>query len=327
VILEVELEELKKAVVNDRPENCEGILGYEEDPTGDGLAAEYFDNEDFVGSPVKQTDPNIDFDWNGEAPVTDINHENFSIQWTGYILAPVSSLYRFTTVSDDGNALYINGQEIISHNMGAFGTTKTWMEAMHAEEDSKSVFKTSSAINLIGGVKYQLKMLAFHSVHNEHEEGTDSFVRLKWESDLFNPRIVDPSSLYLGNKIPPLKVTAYFSEDFQLFTLQNFADAFFDSELYKLDDIPLQFQNLNQLRGSTSFSKPEIFLETNIPTTVYIAVSLLEPNPLGTDFLDSQEVMSILKISKNAKPINNVIKAKESIPYRIYRKNFLKGEI
>jgi hypothetical protein len=32
---------------------CEGILGYEEDGAGDGIEAEYFSNEDLVGTPVK----------------------------------------------------------------------------------------------------------------------------------------------------------------------------------------------------------------------------------------------------------------------------------
>jgi len=52
VILEIELEELRKAATDDRPENCEGILGYEEDAMGDGLRGFYYDNEDFIGAPI-----------------------------------------------------------------------------------------------------------------------------------------------------------------------------------------------------------------------------------------------------------------------------------
>lgn len=47
VILDLELEELRKIATDDRPENCEGVLGYEEDAPGDGINAEYYDNEDF----------------------------------------------------------------------------------------------------------------------------------------------------------------------------------------------------------------------------------------------------------------------------------------
>jgi len=31
-ILDVEIEELKRSYTDDRPENCEGYLGYEEEP-------------------------------------------------------------------------------------------------------------------------------------------------------------------------------------------------------------------------------------------------------------------------------------------------------
>lgn len=72
---------------------------------------------------------------------------------------------------------------------------------------------------MVGGVKYHLKMLAFHSVHNEHDEAKDSFAKLKWESDKFYPHIIPKMKLYKGNKMPPLKVTAYFKEDFILCTL------------------------------------------------------------------------------------------------------------
>lgn len=38
---------MKKTSSKDRPENCEGILGYEEEPSGDGVNGFYYDNEDF----------------------------------------------------------------------------------------------------------------------------------------------------------------------------------------------------------------------------------------------------------------------------------------
>jgi len=52
VILETEIEELEKVASNDRPENCEGLLGYEEEASGDGLMGYYYDNEDFQGEPL-----------------------------------------------------------------------------------------------------------------------------------------------------------------------------------------------------------------------------------------------------------------------------------
>jgi hypothetical protein len=37
--------------------------------------------------------------------------------------------------------------------------------------------------------------------------------------------------------------------------------------------------------------------------------------------------LTILKVAKNAKPVDGIIKAKESDPYRIYKKSFLKGDM
>jgi hypothetical protein len=37
--------------------------------------------------------------------------------------------------------------------------------------------------------------------------------------------------------------------------------------------------------------------------------------------------MSVLKIPKNTSPVDGVIKAKESAPFRIYKKNFVEGDI
>lgn len=50
VVLEAEIEEIKKTYTDLRPENSEGVLGYEEEPLGDGLKGFYYDNEGFVGS-------------------------------------------------------------------------------------------------------------------------------------------------------------------------------------------------------------------------------------------------------------------------------------
>lgn len=35
---------------------------------------------------------------------------------------------------------------------------------------------------MMGGAKYVLKMLIYHSVHNEFIDAKESFAKLKWES-------------------------------------------------------------------------------------------------------------------------------------------------
>jgi len=70
-----------------------------------------------------------------------------------------------------------------------------------------------------------------------------------------------------------------------------------------------------------------IQLATNSPVSIFIAVNMKEHNPLPEDFLDTQELMSVLKIPKGAKAVDGVIRAKESAPYRIFKKNFISGVI
>lgn len=48
-----------------------------------GLMAEYFANADFSGTPVRQRDAQIDFDWNRVAPVPVRSAKNFSVRWSG----------------------------------------------------------------------------------------------------------------------------------------------------------------------------------------------------------------------------------------------------
>ena len=52
-----------------------------------------------------------------------------------------------------------------------------------------------------------------------------------------------------------------------------------------------------------------------------------EPNPLPTDFTDTTQLMTMLRINKYAEVIKGKVKASDSFPMRIYKKNFLNGPI
>jgi hypothetical protein len=74
---------------------------------------EYFSNPDLAGSPVfVRDDREIDFNWGGGSPREDIPADNFSVRWTNTI-AFESGLYRFTTETDDGVRLYVDGRLLI----------------------------------------------------------------------------------------------------------------------------------------------------------------------------------------------------------------------
>jgi hypothetical protein len=85
------------------------------EPGGTGLKADYFDNVDFTALRATRTDPAVDFDWAGGAPVPGMGADTFSVRWTGYVEAPAGGTYTFATVSDDGVRLWVNGQPLVNH--------------------------------------------------------------------------------------------------------------------------------------------------------------------------------------------------------------------
>ncbi len=76
-------------------------------------AGEYFSNPDLAGSPVfVRSDNRIDFDWGTSSPRNDIPADNFSVRWTNTFRLD-GGLYRFTTETDDGVRLFVDGKLII----------------------------------------------------------------------------------------------------------------------------------------------------------------------------------------------------------------------
>jgi len=75
-----------------------------------GLKAEFFANKRLAGKPVyTRIDPTIDFNWGGGGPRSGWKADDFSIRWTGRIVAPENGEYRISTVSDDGVRLFLDG--------------------------------------------------------------------------------------------------------------------------------------------------------------------------------------------------------------------------
>lgn len=142
---------------------CDGMLAYEEEKFGDGIIGRYFDNEAWIGSFVERKDDTINFEWTGASPKKGINKNNFSVKWTGFLYAPYSGKYVFTLESDDGSALTINNELIISHNMHTAAKenasrTERWLnnEISKKSNPNKNHYKSSSEkIHLIGGSKYK----------------------------------------------------------------------------------------------------------------------------------------------------------------------------
>jgi hypothetical protein len=74
---------------------------------------EYFSTRDLTGSPVMaRSDATLDFDWGWGAPAPGMNRDNFAARWSG-TFSFQSGRYIFTTYSDDGVRLYVDGRRVI----------------------------------------------------------------------------------------------------------------------------------------------------------------------------------------------------------------------
>jgi hypothetical protein len=79
-----------------------------------GWQGEYFGDRWLSGEPVLiRDDANIDFDWGYGSPAPGIPADGFSVRWTRTARLE-SGLYRFTTRTDDGVRLWVNGHLLIN---------------------------------------------------------------------------------------------------------------------------------------------------------------------------------------------------------------------
>ena len=121
---------------------------------------EYFNNRTLTGSPLQvRDDANINFNWGYSAPANGLPADNFSVRWTRTVNFPAGS-YRFTTTSDDGVRLWVNGHLLIDQ----------WKEQAAATY--------SGVLYLSGNVAIQMDYF---------ENGGLAVAQLNWALDNSNP--------------------------------------------------------------------------------------------------------------------------------------------
>jgi hypothetical protein len=145
---------------------------------GTGLSATYYDNLNFSGATVSRTDPGVNFNWAGGSPAPAIGADTFSARWRGQVQAQFSETYSFTTRSDDGVRLWVNGQKIIDN----------WTDHAATED--------SGSIALQAGVKYDI-------VLEYYDNGFDATVQLFWSSPSTPRRVVPQSQLFPASTVTP----------------------------------------------------------------------------------------------------------------------------
>jgi hypothetical protein len=76
---------------------------------------EYYDNPQLQGLPrLTRHDVELDFDWGYGSPAPGIPNNGFSVRWIRTVTLR-QGLYRFTTTTDDGVRLWVNGHLLIDY--------------------------------------------------------------------------------------------------------------------------------------------------------------------------------------------------------------------
>ncbi|GGA26808.1 glycosyl hydrolase [Paenibacillus physcomitrellae] len=140
-------------------------------PLPSGLFGEYYSNANLTGVPLTRTDAKIDFNWRSGSPGMSIPNDNYSVRWTGQIKPLYSETYTFSTLSDDGVRVWVNGSLIID----------SWFK--------QSWYERFGSIALNAGQLYDIKV--------EYYEGQgDSMARLMWQSASQTKQTVPPEVLF-----------------------------------------------------------------------------------------------------------------------------------
>jgi uncharacterized protein (DUF1800 family)/fibronectin type 3 domain-containing protein len=138
--------------------------------TGFGLRGQYFNNKELRGAPsLIRTDSTINFVLGQRGPGFGINDNQYSVRWNGDVEAPVTGSYTFTTMSDDGVRLWVNGKKIIDN----------W--SLHGPKRD-----VSQPVTLEGGKRYDI-------VLEYYENLGGSTIQLFWKTPGQNAAEIIPS--------------------------------------------------------------------------------------------------------------------------------------
>ncbi|MEZ4519309.1 MAG: glycoside hydrolase family 3 N-terminal domain-containing protein [Chloroflexota bacterium] len=121
-----------------------------------GLNAEYFDNPNFEGVPVRQQlDRNVDAFWKGISPITGKWGDGFSVRWSGYFCPPRDGRCKIGVNGFNAYKLYLDDELIVEF------------------EDTHDHHTMSKDVELVTGRFYKLQL-------DYASQGIDSRAQLLW---------------------------------------------------------------------------------------------------------------------------------------------------
>jgi beta-glucosidase len=130
-----------------------------------GLAAEYFNNNNFLENPaITRINSAIDFNWWNQPAVTGLKADSFSVRWSGILTPPVSGKY--------------------SIGLNVFGSSKLFLDdSLLVEIDNRHVVQTNwKDVELFAGKSYKIKV-------EFCDRRADASVRFVWSKP--NPCLKD----------------------------------------------------------------------------------------------------------------------------------------
>ncbi|MDR3688405.1 MAG: glycoside hydrolase family 3 C-terminal domain-containing protein [Fimbriimonas sp.] len=102
------------------------------------IKGEYFNNQGLEGEPAKvRNDKSILFDWADNAPMAGIQHEHFSVRWTGTLTPPVTGIYTIGITNDDGMRVSLDGKTLLDDWRDGPARTTTAEIALNAGQTYK----------------------------------------------------------------------------------------------------------------------------------------------------------------------------------------------
>ena len=145
--------------------------------TGTGLLAQYFSDQTLTNLVLTRTDPSINFNLaTNQAPAQGMPSTHWSARWTGLVQAQYSQTYTFTTLSDDGVRLFVNGQELIND----------WTD--HSPRTD------SATIVLQAGQQYAIEM-------DYYQDAYGATAQLLWSSPSTPQQVIPTSQLYVVSPV------------------------------------------------------------------------------------------------------------------------------
>ena len=158
---------------------------------------------------------------------------------------------------------------------------------------------SSKSIHLSGGSKYKISVIQVHSIHYNLNEDGDTYIKIYWSSDEIDEIIIPKKYFYSNNSFPPLKITDYNTKEAIIRKLYDNDLAFKNSDTLLSQDIPTEYLGANTLKFNSRIKTKSLKFRLNSPAIVYAAYLSHYPNPLPSDFENTQQYMNLLEIDKN----------------------------